>query len=329
MLLPTSALTDLDRAGLRHSAVPSSCLIFSLYRLPPAVVLTTEEVTFLYFHRLRIHLTFIPHPPLPHCLCRRYYPPKAFPPALLVTAALACHAVSCPKLRMLHKRHDDAVRLVGTVAEHELGVEAELKHRLSSSATAGTKVDLVLTSYRLSPAVVTLDLTISCPLLPAHLTAAIASAAALFDKREREKNDKHLAGELDQGRAFLALVLSTLGGIGPPDVLDYLDSIFQEALARELASTGNAANTTSRRILFFQSLHACIARASARMAFRLTRPDAGFAPPAPVPLAAVPPLADGSPALPPSAAASAPRPASPASSASSRTCANSDDEDAS
>ena len=64
-----------------------------------------------------------------------------------------------------------------------------------------TKVDLVITAYDRSPSVTAIDVTISCPLLPTHSPAAAVSAAHLFDCRALEKNNKHLAGSIAQGRA--------------------------------------------------------------------------------------------------------------------------------
>ena len=68
---------------------------------------------------------------------------------------------------------------------------------------------MVLTSFRLVPSSVTLDLTISCPFLKSHFKKAVKDATLLFLTRETDKNLRHLEGELAQGRVFMAFVLST------------------------------------------------------------------------------------------------------------------------
>ena len=95
------------------------------------------------------------------------------------------------------------------VSMTHLGAEPELRRHLSSSLSSGTKIDLVLTSFRLVPSSVTLDLTISCPFLKAHFKKAVLDASSLFLTRESEKNLRHLEGEIAQGRVFMAFVLTT------------------------------------------------------------------------------------------------------------------------
>ena len=58
-------------------------------------------------------------------------------------------------------------------------------------------------------------MTVSCPLLPSYAAKAATSAAALFDARAAEKNAKHLPGCAQLGRALLAIVFTSLHGIGP------------------------------------------------------------------------------------------------------------------
>ena len=80
---------------------------------------------------------------------------------------------------------------------------------------------------------VTLDLTISCPFLKAHFKKAVLDASSLFLTRETDKNLRHLEGEIAQGRVFMAFVLSTLGGIGPPSTVEWIDSLFSESRSQE------------------------------------------------------------------------------------------------
>jgi hypothetical protein len=114
--------------------------------------------------------------------------------------------------------------------------------------------------------VLAIDVTVSCPMLPSHVTAAAADADSLFTTRAAEKNDKHLRGCIDQGRAFLPLVFSSLGGLGPPEAFHYLDSIFSELYTDERLRTGTVRHTSHLRTLFLQQLLASLTSASADMA---------------------------------------------------------------
>ena len=99
-------------------------------------------------------------------------------------------------------------------------------------------------------------------MLQTYAAAAALSASSLFTTRSDEKIEKHLPGCVELGRSFLAIVFSSLGGIGPPAAVDYLDSIFAPSLVTERLAGGSGQNTAHRRLLFSQSLQAVIARAS-------------------------------------------------------------------
>ena len=96
------------------------------------------------------------------------------------------------------------------------------------------------------------------------------SAAHIFDARALEKNNKHLAGSIAQGRTFLPIVFTTLGGIGPPEAVHYLDTLFSDSYASELAASGSTRHTAHARRLFYQSLLATLTKATADMASALT-----------------------------------------------------------
>ena len=158
------------------------------------------------------------------------------------------------------------MRIIAAAVRAHLRASAETRHRLASSLTKKTKVDLVITLFRAYPPVLAIDVTVSCPMLPSHVAAAAADADTLFATRAAEKNDKHLRGCNDQGRAFLPLVFSSLGGLGPPEALHYLDSIFSELYADERLRTGTVRHTSHLRTLFLQQLLASLTSASADMA---------------------------------------------------------------
>ena len=69
----------------------------------------------------------------------------------------------------------------------------------------------------------------------------------------------------------MPIVFSSLGGLGPPEAVHYLDSLFSEVYAAELAATGTTRRTCHLRTLFLQSLLVSLAAATADMAASLTR----------------------------------------------------------
>ena len=70
--------------------------------------------------------------------------------------------------------------------------------------------------------------------------------------------------------AFLPIVFTTLGGIGPPEAVHYLDTLFSDSYASELAASGSTRNTAHARRLFYQSLLATLTNATADMTSALT-----------------------------------------------------------
>lgn len=72
---------------------------------------------------------------------------------------------------------------------------------------------------------------------------ATADANALFETRATEKNAKHLPGCVALERVFMPVVFSSLGGLGPPEAVHYLDSLFVDAYADELLRTALAVRT--------------------------------------------------------------------------------------
>ena len=106
--------------------------------------------------------------------------------------------------------HDLIVRLIAVTAKRETGCDVHLEKGLGSSTTAGKKIDAVLSfanrtvfAGSTATAVMTVDVSRLCPLLPSHLQTAARDAAATIDERAREKNAKHLTGCIGLGRAFL------------------------------------------------------------------------------------------------------------------------------
>ena len=94
--------------------------------------------------------------------------------------------------------------------------------------------------------------------------AALASET-LFTMRTTEKNKKHLNGCISLGRHFLPVVLSSLGGIGPPESVEYLDRLFAETYATERRLGGSGSETQHQRTIFYQTLQAILATKSTIM----------------------------------------------------------------
>ena len=118
---------------------------------------------------------------------------------------------------------------------------------------------------------------LSCPLLPAHLAAAAADAATLFTTRTAEKDAKHLAGCVDLGRTFMAVVFTTIGGIGPPEATDWIVGLFAASYVSERLAGGTGYQTSMQKSRLYQSLHACCTRGSCGMVEHLALPPAAAA----------------------------------------------------
>ena len=269
-----SPLSPLARARLRHAAVPPAPMLFQMYFIPTTSALTATATQFLYCHRLGVPLPFLPSPLPPHChpKCPTYSARRnGFPGALYHTLAHAYHQCACGATPRRTRRHDTLAMIIGKAATTHLHALIDLRKRLASSVTSGTKVDLVITRYSIYPPVTAIDVTVSCPLVPTYAPAAANDTAALFTARSADKYNKHLAGCIAQERTFLPVVFSTLGGLGPPESAHYLDSLFSEVYAAELAATGTTRRTSHLRTLFLQSLLASLTAATADMASSLTR----------------------------------------------------------
>ena len=75
------------------------------------------------------------------------------------------------------------------------------------------------------------------------------------------------------GRAFIPVVFTTFGGIGPPEARAWLDSLFSDMFATEVANGGTGQDTQHRRLLFYQSLQASLVRSTTTMAVQLSAHD--------------------------------------------------------
>ncbi len=189
------------------------------------------------------------------------------------------HSASCGANALRIRRHDALVSHIASEARTEGRYLCDDRKGLSSSSIDGSKVDLILTSYERTVHELALDMTVSVPLLPRYVPANSLTSDAIFDLRAVEKTNKHFVGCQQLGRAFIPVVFTTLGGIGPAPSFQRLDSLFSASFARERASGGTGYETNLRRALFFQqTLHAVLSSTTAKMTADLPHPAAVAAP---------------------------------------------------
>jgi hypothetical protein len=279
-----NTLTDMAKARIRHAAHRGASYLFTAYYIPSTCVLTNASCQFKYLHHLGIALpdSILPSPPLPHCLDKCWYYPPSNPYPIdhpfTIHIRHGYHPLSCGVTGSRHSKHNALVRHASRNADQLYPGSSSWRHeRLSTSTITRTIGDLVIDETSLTPPKTTLDITVSCPLLPTYFTAAALSSQTLFTRRAHEKNKKHLNGCIDLGRHFLPLVFSSLGGLGPPDSVEYLDRLYAHAYATELRLGGNGADTHHQRTIFYQTLQAILANQSTTMIQTLTRylpPDA-------------------------------------------------------
>ena len=271
-------LTDIAKARIRHAAHRGVSYLFTAYYIPTACTLTNAATQFKYCHHLGIELpaSILPTPPLRHCLdkCNFYPPSKPYPPNHFFTIHIThgYHPLTCRVTGSRNNKHNALVKQAARTADHlHPGSSSWRNERLSTSTVTGTIGDLVIEDISLSPPITTLDFTISCPLLPSYVNAAAISSDSLFTVRTAEKNTKHLNGCIALGRHFLPVVFSSLGGIGPPDSIEYIDRLFAEAYAIERRLGGSGSDTHHQRTIFYQTLQAILATKSTIMIQNLTR----------------------------------------------------------
>ena len=271
-LLPTSPLTPNARIAIEASKSRGATAFLINYYIPRACSLTDPAFTTLLCNRFRLRNPALPPPPAPlPTQCRPKCPdfplggPKHFPPDLVDTLG---HFLSCTSTRRLN-RHDDLVNLVGSLIAAECPqYRPRYERRFLSSSTAGsplTITDLFLECTDGSLPSVQLDPTISNEYGATNRPHALRGIDKLISFRATAKSSKHAPGVLARGYLFYPLVITTLGALGPPATLDWIDSLFAHSAIKEKADGGNGSRSARRRILFYQTISACLARGNHRM----------------------------------------------------------------
>ena len=151
---------------------------------------------------------------------------------------------------------------------------------------------------------IAIDFTVSCPLLPTYLPAAISDPRAIIDTRAAEKTAKHAAGSASRNRLFLPWVITTFGGMGTPSIWHYIDTIYaaSASLARLSDSTFHA--VARRKASFLATLQATLVRSC----FAMLTAHTSAPPPDPPAQPSLPPTAPGDPTSPTPSRTTTPEP---------------------
>jgi hypothetical protein len=123
-------------------------------------------------------------------------------------------------------------------------------------------IDLTHTSYDRNPPISAFDITISCPLLPAYL-AKVAEPTHIIALSASEKLQKHLSSSSSAAPSIPSS--SPPWGIGPRSFLSFVHRVFRHAASSDILAGGRGHLTSYRRMLFFASVHAALARVTDAM----------------------------------------------------------------
>ena len=212
-------------------------------------------------------IPFLPLPPNHRTRCHAgciAYANKDIDPFL---APLSLHGFSCVCGARI-TRHNNALHHIARTTAEETHATTDFTVGAISSAANGlsTLTDCLFTWLDGSRAPLKIDPTIVCPFNATNRRYALRSFEALIEHHTNLKNNRHLPGCVGiQGIAFLPAVLTTLGAIGPPATIVWIDSLFDTAAAHERKAGGNGLHTARRRTLFYQTLHAIITRGNHHM----------------------------------------------------------------
>ena len=112
--------------------------------------------------------------------------------------------------------------------------------------------------------------SLTCPLLPTYLAAAVADAAAIFLTKAAHKASRHAAGLQDLDVDFLPFVLTTLGGVGPPAFVDFLRGVYAALAVGSIHAGATGRDAAYAYSDLQQLLSATIARGNANTIARHT-----------------------------------------------------------
>ena len=116
-----------------------------------------------------------------------------------------------------------------------------------------------------------IDVTVSNPMLPTYIAAAMTDALAIFVRRDKEKVDKYGPGCTAMNRDFAAAVFSTFGGLRGKAFLNLFAGIFAASIAADRGAGGSGWAPAQRKVRAREYIAATLARGSARMASLLPK----------------------------------------------------------
>ena len=102
---------------------------------------------------------------------------------------------------------------------------------------------------------------------------AATSAKELFRLKAKAKIKKHTYYSADEhgDRMFVAMVVTTMGGIGPASFWRWFDGAFQRAVATDIALGSTGRSALQRKSMALQRAQSALAKANANMIAKLAR----------------------------------------------------------
>ena len=145
---------------------------------------------------------------------------------------------------------------------------------LFSSQATNRQIDLKADSTTHHPHQhLSLDTTITSSLLPTYLATQSTSPTAVHLLKAARKIGKH-AKDCDAiGRTFLPFTSDTLGGIGPPQFVEWLKSVYAAYDRANRAEGGDGSDGRFALDTLLAELLAVLVRDNVRMIDRLTIND--------------------------------------------------------
>ena len=198
---------------------------------------------------------------------------------------MAYHAIACAAGGLLKARHDNLAEAIAATL-HDLKYTCQTKRGLGSSALNGNLVDVIAYNHARSSKPTAIDVTVSNPMLPTYIAAALKDAEAIISKRDKGKTDKHGPGCEAQQRDFMSAVYTTFGGYGAKPFISLLEAEYKQLFEEAQDGGGTGYREAMKKARALQHLAAVLHRGSARMASQLTTGEEfedGPAPPVPPP----------------------------------------------
>ena len=288
----TSAL--LARARLTQCAAYGASALLLAYDIPRHIHVPPAAFVAWISHRLGLPWPGIPPARLRRCAptCKvvtAHRPIDANPP-LAYTAPFALHHMSCQLYGLRIKKHDLWLATLATGVSRIIGphTRCALTKSLAADDATRKEIDAVIADDAGPHPTLTLDAWLVNALLPTYLHPAARDPHTLFLSLARIKHGKHAEGCLRLHKPFLAVIVNSMGGIGPErssphtegppterslTCVTWVRRSFANAVARERerGHTGSEARRAADHLL--QHLNSILAKQQHHAVTRLTRDD--------------------------------------------------------